>query len=116
MAGLLEAGDIVSYASQLETERHQWTSTWQDIADCLVGHRDFLTKAIEPGRQRHQTIYDTTALFSGRMLSAGLDNWLTNTATKWFGLKPEDERLLEDDEVRLWFADADRVMNASTLR
>lgn len=112
MAGLLEAGDIVSYAGRLETERHQWTSTWQDIADCLVGHRDFLTKEIEPGRQRHQTIYDTTALFSGRMLSAGLDNWLTNTATKWFGLKPEDERLLEDDEVRLWFADADRVMNA----
>ena len=51
-------------------------------------------------------------MLSGDMLASALHNFLTNTATKWFSVAPEDDRLMEVDGVMQWFEFVERQMNA----
>lgn len=76
-------------------------SVWQEIADHMLGRRDF-TGAALPGRKRMARIYDTTGLQAADLLAAALHSFLTNPALRWFSLRAEDAGLTEDDAVRRW--------------
>lgn len=101
--------DIVRRYERLADEKAVTDSTLQQIADHLFGSRDFTTRRTR-GERRGVEIYDGTARQAGNLLSSGLHTMLTNTATKWFRLKPEDERLLEVNGVPEWFQAAEDVM------
>lgn len=114
-------GDLlVKEYEAIAAERGTWENTWQNVADHVIGRGDFTTHTIEGGRQRVQQIYDSTAQQSASLLAGGLNSLMTNPAAEWFHLRPEDPRLLEDDDVALWFEDAEMSMystlNSPTAR
>lgn len=81
--------------------RSNFQSVWQEIADHMLGRRDFTTQAA-PGRKRMARIYDTTGLQAADLLAAALHSFLTNPALRWFSLRAEDPELAEDEAVRNW--------------
>ena len=113
---LRTADQIIRRFDSLASERVNFESVWQEIADHVKGSRDFTTHSPTAGRKRNVTIYDNTAMLSGDMLASALHNFLTNTATKWFSVAPEDDRLMEVDGVMQWFEFVERQMNAAFNR
>ena len=114
------AKTMVREFNAIAANRGTWESTWQNVADNIMGRGDFITEQIIGGRRRMREIYDTTALQSVSLLAGGLNSLMTNPAAEWFHLRPEDERLLEDEAVALWFEDVELQMystlNSPTAR
>jgi hypothetical protein len=106
----LDAKHLVRQWEEIASNRGTWENSWQNIADHILGRREFTSDTIEGGRRRMQTIYDTTALFSVSALAGGLHSLLTNPAAEWFHLKPEDDRMLQDRSIAEWFEDAEMMM------
>lgn len=100
--------EIMERFGVAKNARATFEQTWQEIADHMLGLRDFNTFRT-PGEERMRNIYDTTGLLSVQLLAGGLHGLLTNPAQDWFSLKTTDERLMEDDDVRFWLEDASRV-------
>lgn len=92
--------------------RGGFETVWQEIADNLLGRRDFVGAAT-PGRKRMGRIYDSTGLQAADMLAAALHALLTNPAARWFALRPERRELAEDAGVRAWLDAAEDTMYAA---
>ena len=98
--------------SAVAAERSQFESVWQEIADNLLGRRDFIGAAT-PGRKRMTHIFDSTGLQAADMLAAALHSLLTNPAGPWFSLRPETPGLAEAPGVRDWLDAAEAAMYAA---
>jgi len=74
----LETGPmIMDRFNQLHAARSNYESTWQDIADDILGLRTFNEKR-DIGVNRQRRIYDTTAMNAGYLLASMLNGWITN--------------------------------------
>lgn len=104
--GLVAGNEIADYYESLKTDRWTFEETWQNIADHIVGRREFYEQRIIPGRQRMRTIYDTTGQQAGVMLAGALHSLLTNPATNWFDLVTRDPALRNDDDANFWLEDS----------
>jgi len=108
-----DAKMLVREYEALATERSDWENTWQDVADHILGRGDYQTHNTLQGRKRMTEIYDTTAKQSVSLLAGGLNSLMTNPAAEWFHLRPENARLLDDEDVARWFEDAELQMYAT---
>ncbi len=99
---------------QLAAERVSFESTWQDIADHLLGRRDVLgARAMVSGAggaRRDARLYDGTSMQAADTLAASLHGLVTNPSMRWFALRLEDASLGEDDFVRRWLAAAEDLL------
>ncbi|MEP4379759.1 MAG: portal protein [Alphaproteobacteria bacterium] len=112
----VSVNDILRQWDEVAAGRAGFQSVWQEIADHLLGRRDFTgagASPATPGRKRMARIYDTTGLQAADLLAAALHSFLTNPALRWFGLRPEDDFLAEDDAVRGWLGAAEDVLYAA---
>jgi hypothetical protein len=110
-----EGVEIVRRYDRLADQKTVTETNLQQIADNLFGSRDFTVKRTR-GEYRGVEIYDGTARQASNLLSSGLHTMLTNTATRWMGLGPEDERLLDIEGVPEWFEIAEDAMYAAFNR
>jgi hypothetical protein len=81
----VEAKRLLDRHRQMKSDRHQWESHWQDIADFVVPDRQF-TVTRSPGQALRNHIYDSTAPFANERLASALNGLLTNPALLWFEL------------------------------
>ena len=54
----------------LETQRSNWESHWQELADYMLPRRADITKKRAQGDKRTELIYDGTAIHAVELLSA----------------------------------------------
>ncbi len=108
----VSVNDILRQWDEVAAGRAGFQSVWQEIADHLLGRRDF-TGAGTPGRKRMARIYDTTGLQAADLLAAALHSFLTNPALRWFGLRPEDSALAADETVQAWLGQAEDAVYAA---
>ena len=94
----------------LQTQRQNWESHWQEIADYIVPRKADITKKRTSGDKRTELIYDGTAIHAAELMSASLHGMLTNAATPWFSLRYENAELNGDDEAKEWLEGATDVM------
>jgi len=94
----------------LQTQRQNWESHWQEIADYIVPRKADITKKRTSGDKRTELIYDGTAIHAAELMSASLHGMLTNAATPWFSLRYENDELNGDDEAKEWLEGATDVM------
>lgn len=88
----------------MKSERMNYDSWCQDVANLTLPKRDFTTERA-PNTRRNQNIYDSTGVHCTTMLASGLHGNLTPSVSKWFDFTaPEDV----DDEGRDWL---DRTSN-----
>lgn len=101
--------EILALFGALKARRINFETQWQDIADFMLGRYDFITQNVTQGRQRQPIIYDNTGNHAGDVLAAALHNFLTNTATRWFALEPEETELKRNREAMAWFEQAESI-------
>ena len=91
----------VAQFGHLKQARFAFEDMWQQIADNMIGRRDFSTIRT-PGERRMGDIHDITALLSGELLAGALHSLMTNSASKWFRLGLDEPGLAEHPDVKLW--------------
>ena len=107
----LEKGkQIVERLELLKGRRRTFESTWQDVADSILGLRSF-NETHEPGQQRMRRIYDTTGLLAGYLLAGSLHGILTNPAGRWFSLDVEPKEARQDPEIHTWLAETESALD-----
>ncbi len=89
--------------SALYSERSSWDSHWREISDYQLPRAGrFFHTDRNQGKKRHNNIYDNTAMFSLRTLSAGMMAGMTSPARPWFRIGIKDKDLMEASSVKAW--------------
>lgn len=99
-------------ANEVKSQRVTTEDTWQQIADNMLGRRDFVS-VHTPGRQRNQRIYDDTSKVSGGLLSGAIHATMVSPAGKWFALSFEEPRLQDIAAAREWLALVEKRLYAA---
>lgn len=92
--------------------RINWDWQWQTIADYTIPRRGDFTVQRFQGQRRDYNIYDTTALWAGDQLAAGLHQLLTSQALPWFYLAMQDPQYARMPDVQAWLDDCEQRMYA----
>jgi len=101
------AAQIIKRFNQLESERGTWESHWSEIADrVLPRYSDTFFKPTSEqtkGEKRTEKMFDSTAGLALERFSAAMESMLTPRTQRWHRLKPSDDALARDRDVKLWF-------------
>lgn len=96
-----KAEEILSVQGQLESDRCNFESLWQEIAErVLPSHASFTTKDEMQGQKKTEKVFDSTAERDLNKFSAALDDLLTPRNQKWHTLEADDPDLNKKQEVR----------------
>ncbi len=87
----------------LRTIRAPWISRYKDITKYLLPFAGrYALEERNRGNKNFNDIYDETANWALRVLTAGLSAGMTNPALPWFRLTIADKDLAEFHSVKLW--------------
>lgn len=94
---------LMKFFGHVESKRFNWNSHWQDIKDVTwVTGGDF-TRAVTPGEEHAQEIFDPTAALALGKFMAVLESLLTPRNDEWHGLRPSLPELQESKEAKVFF-------------
>jgi hypothetical protein len=94
---------VCNRMSALKSERSNFETYWQSIAELTSPMRaDFTTQRAPGQTNRMDKVYDGTAGMASENLGAGLWSLVTNAGNKWFALRHVDDDLNEVWEVKNW--------------
>ena len=102
--------ELLKEFEYLKTERANWESQWQNIADLMLPRRNDFTASHTSGIERRSKIFDSTPPRSVTRFAAGLHNIMTPAAAPWFVLKPLFRPLEKERSVQLWLEEIQRLV------
>lgn len=105
--------DYKTRYDQLKADRSTWENHWQDVADYVYPRRADFTTTRTAGAKEGVELYDSTAVHSNELLAAGLHGLLTNPASEWFALRVRDDKLNDDEDVKVWLDLTEKSMYAA---
>ena len=100
---------LVSRFEVLKSERCNYETVWQVLADYVLPNRTDFTTTRSEGQVRNRPIYDSTAVHANLLLASTLHSGITNPSTNWFELSlpvtveesTEIKQYLEDFKTQL---------------
>lgn len=96
------AEEVFRQQSQLESDRSVLDAHMREIAERILPRQDtFQRQAINEGEKRTEKIFDSTALLALDRAASAIDSLITPTTQQYHKLDPEDERLIEDQDVAM---------------
>ena len=95
---------------RLSTQRNNWETHWQEVADYMMPRKADVTKLRSRGDKRTELIFDSSPLQAVELLAASLHGMLTNPSTPWFSLRFKSEEVAEEDEAKEWLESATDIM------
>ncbi len=107
----LSASKIVQYKGSLKGQRSNFDTYYQTLHDYFYVENENINRTYYPGTELdYLYLLDGTSLELADILAAGIDNYLTPQASKWFALEHPDKSLRDQKKVRQWMQDtADEV-------
>jgi len=93
---------LLSRFDKLESQRQNWETHWQEVADYMQPRKADVTKQRSRGDKRTELIFDSSPLQAVELLAASLHGMLTNPSTPWFTLRFKDQEIDNEDEAKLW--------------
>ena len=102
--------NLLSRFDRLKSQRQNWESHWQDVADYMQPRKADVTKQRARGDKRMELIFDSSPIQAVELLAASLHGMLTNPSTPWFTLRFKDEDVDTEDEAKLWLQSATDAM------
>lgn len=104
--------DVIKQKMQkLRSERMNWETHWQDIADHILPRKNTVIRKQSDGQKRQFILLDNVGMHSNELLAGALHGLLTNPNSEWFELTTGDSQLDMDDEVRKWMQETVRNMH-----
>ena len=113
MAQTDKAKNLLKRFDRLKSQRQNWESHWQEVADYMQPRKADVTKSRSKGDKRTELIFDSSPLQSVELLAASLHGMLTNPSTPWFSLKFKEEDIENEDEAKEWLESATETMYAA---
>ena len=101
---------LIARFDRLKTQRQNWETHWQEVADYMQPRKADVTKTRSKGDKRTELIFDASPIQAVELLAASLHGMLTNPATPWFSLRFKNPDLENEDEAKLWLENATEVM------
>jgi hypothetical protein len=105
-----KAKNLLKRYDRLKSQRQNWESHWQEVADYMQPRKADVTKTRSKGDKRTELIFDGSPLQSVELLAASLHGMLTNPSTPWFSLRFKQNDMENEDEAKEWLEDATEVM------
>jgi len=105
---------IIQQFAQLSTNRGNWESHWQEIAERILNAHS--TNFVNPGSQstrgerRTTELFDSTGSIALNRFAAILDSLLTPRNQTWHRVLASDSNLNKDRSVMLWFEQLNRIV------
>jgi hypothetical protein len=107
------AKNLLKRYDRLKSQRQNWESHWQEVADYMQPRKADVTKTRSRGDKRTELIFDSSPLQSVELLAASLHGMLTNPSTPWFSLRFKAEDIEFEDEAKEWLESATETMYAA---
>ena len=104
------AKKLLSRFDRLKTQRQNWESHWQEVADYMQPRKADVTKTRSKGDKRTELIFDSSPLQSVELLAASLHGMMTNPSTPWFSLKFKNDGMENEDEAKEWLESTTEIM------
>ena len=101
---------LVKRFNKLKSQRQNWETHWQEVADYMIPRKADVTKTRSKGDKRTELIFDSSPMQSVELLAASLHGMLTNPSTPWFSLSFKNQEMENEDEAKLWLESATEVM------
>ena len=107
------AKNLLKRYDRLKSQRQNWESHWQEVADYMQPRKADVTKTRSRGDKRTELIFDSSPLQPVELLAASLHGMLTNPSTPWFSLRFKAEDIEFEDEAKEWLESATETMYAA---
>ena len=108
-----KAKNLLKRFDRLKSQRQNWESHWQEVADYMQPRKADVTKSRSKGDKRTELIFDGSPLQSVELLAASLHGMLTNPSTPWFSLRFKQDDMENEDEAKEWLESATETMYAA---
>lgn len=93
----------LNHQEQMETDRSTLEAHWKEVAERVLPRQDnFQKQRIVEGEKRTEHIFDSTAPLALDRAASAVDSLVTPSTQTYHRMEPEDSKLLEDREVKLW--------------
>lgn len=111
-----DAQTIVDRQTALEAARVNFDNWWQEVAyRVLPSEATFTTEAF-PGEKRTERLFDSTAADALDRFTAVMSDLSTPRTQIWNLLKTKDPALKDDDEVKEYLEEANRILYSLRYR
>ena len=104
------AKTLLKRFDRLKSNRQNWESHWQEVADYMQPRKADVTKTRSKGDKRTELVFDSSPMQAVELLAASLHGMLTNPATTWFSLRFKGGEFEDNDEAKAWLEDSTEVM------
>ena len=102
---------LIKRAEDLESLQANWRSYHQDLSKYCLPRKAHVTREKTKGEKLQLTdVYDSTAIRSLKICSAGFHSNLTNPSTKWFNLRTRNLEFMDNRDIQLWFKDVEDII------
>jgi hypothetical protein len=95
---------------KLKSQRANWESHWQEVADYMIPRKADITKTRSTGDKRTERIFDSSPLHAVELLAASLHGMLTNPSVPWFYLALKNVSPQNKDATDTWLQDTTERM------
>jgi len=95
---------------KLKSQRANWESHWQEVADYMIPRKADITKTRSTGDKRTERIFDSSPLHAVELLAASLHGMLTNPSVPWFYLAFKNVSPSNKDAADTWLQDTTERM------
>jgi hypothetical protein len=102
MAGEHDIERVLREFSTAQSDRGGWDDHYERLAEIMLPRRVGFTSTPVPGARRTDKILDSTPVQARRSLSTAVDGLLKPKTVRWMFVKPDDEDLIDDPEVKEW--------------
>ncbi|MEW5705133.1 MAG: portal protein [Pseudomonadota bacterium] len=92
------------------TERANWESHCEEIATVIQPRKMGFVGLRTPGEKKMSQVYDPTGIHACELLAAGLHGMATNPSSRWFSLRLADDELNEQEAVRGYLSDVEKLI------
>ena len=108
---MVQAKDFIErYEALRSTRDGYWLHVWREVRKFVMPtYSDYRCE----GGIRGQSVFDTTAIEARSRLAAGMYNWMAPPDQRWFEMIPQNDDLIDNPEVKDYFAEVTRVVQFS---
>lgn len=89
---------------KMKANRDNWDNHWRDLLFYILPRKEDVHtwKTLAKGEEKHDKLYDASAIHFAELLASALHSMLTNPTTQWFGLSFGDEEIDNLPEVKVY--------------
>jgi len=94
----------------LKNERAALEAYWQELAYYCMPRKAYITRFKMIGDRLPSDLFDSTAINAVDQMAAGIQGYLTNPQTRWFGLSLKNRGLMNLPGARDWLRDCEDII------